>query len=158
MRDVLITFVIFLPLLRAKLIPAPFTWTAQQFGKTYFGEFENERSIDDARQLCDSVGGSILTIQSEDENDFIRYEIPRSSWIDVHPVHFFRWRDGTEMVFHKYIPIPGACDCGIIFQDGDWMRRPCDQGNRYVICEVVNRQLIAEVTTVITESVTEHVT
>ncbi|XP_072028081.1 low affinity immunoglobulin epsilon Fc receptor-like [Amphiura filiformis] len=83
---------------------------------TDWSEFENtcyfvstvDKPFSDSLTTCEDFGGSLVSIHSQSEQDFVTGIIPSSgSWIglnDIRNESYFLWTDGTEVNFTAWSP------------------------------------------------------
>lgn len=89
-----------------------------------------------ARDLCRSVGGSVLKIRNQEEQTFFE-SLNMNLWLDVDDQ--YKWRDGTPIKYSKIQAwMVGSC----AYLDGSskiWRSSDCAlYVKQYVMCEVLN--------------------
>ena len=115
-------------------------WT--KFGMNCYKKSEDYKDWETARSTCISLGGDLLSILSQEEQDFIaslhtaggyaygggndRTDEGTFSWIDGSAWTYDYWRSGEPNDYG------GNEDCMSIRVDGEWNDVPCQNSYLYI--------------------------
>ena len=121
-------------------------------------------SFDQARSVCELSGASLVSIHSEEEENFIAHlshqvscEDPSRTWLGLIAINqsrhqqpcYFQWLDNTSLDFVKWssfcpkADISANCVALISFQNkssSSWCNKACDQQNHF-ICQLPVRYI-----------------
>ncbi|XP_067417541.1 macrophage mannose receptor 1-like [Emydura macquarii macquarii] len=97
------------------------------------------RTWPQALAFCKQSGGSLASVQSEEENAFLSDAVPADGWhmwIGLQFSTAWRWSDASSLVYHKWHPaavanLPGQCAVMALHpsdlsRHGTWETRGCD--------------------------------
>lgn len=145
---ILITLFHLSAVVKSNSIPTPFTFRGYEpsSGKTFYGDFDNARTFDEARELCSTINGQLLTIKSIEEQKYISFQ-KKHVWLGVDNSNHepLNWLDGTAINDNLglWTSKPSAdAPCAYLsprsgqqLTDPNWTSIQCYHG-AHTICEV----------------------
>ncbi|XP_078282799.1 CD209 antigen-like protein C [Rhinoraja longicauda] len=105
----------------------------------------NDETWDEALKICAAMNSKLVVINSNEEQDYIRYNTNVATWIGLHDSAVegtWRWVDGTNyntnVKFWRDDQPNGNKDleedCAVVSKDGLWHDWPCSSKHA-IICE-----------------------
>lgn len=130
---------------KKKFIPKERLYKYHYRGTEYHVHDGDRMSFSETKSYCESIDGRLVSIHSEEQNEFIRriITVPNAAtnlsvWLDarrqdLRSLRDYSWQDGTPINYSRRVP---DYDCAALFMspDGAWHESDCN-GKYSAICK-----------------------